>query len=110
MASILVSKRSVRLMFVLLLIGVSNAQLSSNFYGTTCPNLLTTIRTAVNSAVTSDPRMGASLLRLHFHDCFVNVCSLFTIIIIFHIFHLLLSIFYREINIEHMHATYNFVS
>lgn len=62
-----------RLMFLLLIIGVSNAQLSPNFYASTCPNLLTIIRTAVNSAVSTESRMGASLLRLHFHDCFVNV-------------------------------------
>ncbi|KAL7095160.1 hypothetical protein ACP275_10G006900 [Erythranthe tilingii] len=66
---------SARLMFVLVLIGAANAQLSPNFYSTTCPNLLTIIRTAVNTAVTNDPRMGASLLRLHFHDCFVQGCD-----------------------------------
>ncbi|KAG8377105.1 hypothetical protein BUALT_Bualt09G0133900 [Buddleja alternifolia] len=33
-------------MFVLLVVGVGNAQLSSNFYSTTCPNLLSIIRTA----------------------------------------------------------------
>ncbi|PIN15750.1 Peroxidase [Handroanthus impetiginosus] len=64
-----------RLMFVLVVIGVANAQLSPNFYSSTCPNLLSIIRTAVNSAVSSDSRMGASLLRLHFHDCFVNGCD-----------------------------------
>ncbi|KAI3473105.1 hypothetical protein Pfo_029988 [Paulownia fortunei] len=66
---------SVRLMLVLLLIGVGNAQLSSNFYNSTCSNLLSIVRTAVNSAVSGEARMGASLLRLHFHDCFVNGCD-----------------------------------
>ena len=28
------------------------------------------------SAVSNEPRMGASLLRLHFHDCFVNASHL----------------------------------
>ncbi|KAL2250335.1 cationic peroxidase 1 [Sesamum indicum] len=64
------------LMLVLLLLGVgANAQLSSNFYSSTCPNLLSIIKTAVDSAVRGDARMGASLLRLHFHDCFVNGCD-----------------------------------
>ncbi|GMY25652.1 cationic peroxidase 1-like [Fagus crenata] len=54
----------------LLLVGMVSAQLSSNFYATSCPNALSTIKTAVDSAVSSENRMGASLLRLHFHDCF----------------------------------------
>ncbi|KAA8517681.1 hypothetical protein F0562_015155 [Nyssa sinensis] len=56
-------------------IGMSSAQLSSNFYATSCPNALSTIQSAVNSAVSNESRMGASLLRLHFHDCFVNGCD-----------------------------------
>ncbi|KAH8518231.1 hypothetical protein H0E87_000165 [Populus deltoides] len=49
------------------------AQLSSNFYDSTCPNALTTIRTAIRRAVSSERRMAASLIRLHFHDCFVQI-------------------------------------
>ncbi|PQQ12286.1 cationic peroxidase 1-like [Prunus yedoensis var. nudiflora] len=59
----------------LLLVGVSSAQLSPTFYSTSCPNALSTIKSAVDSAVSSEARMGASLLRLHFHDCFVNGCD-----------------------------------
>ncbi|GMP51442.1 hypothetical protein CsSME_00017666 [Camellia sinensis var. sinensis] len=54
----------------LVIVGMASAQLSSTYYSSTCPNVLTTIKTAVNSAVSSEARMGASLLRLHFHDCF----------------------------------------
>ncbi|XP_060202934.1 cationic peroxidase 1-like [Lycium barbarum] len=55
---------------------LSSAQsLSANFYSSSCPNVLSVIKTAVNSAVNKDARMGASLLRLHFHDCFVNGCD-----------------------------------
>ncbi|GLT74281.1 hypothetical protein SLA2020_460870 [Shorea laevis] len=60
---------------VLLLIATASAQLSSNFYATTCPNALSIINKAVVSAVSNEARMGASLLRLHFHDCFVNGCD-----------------------------------
>ncbi|KAG5585090.1 hypothetical protein H5410_045524 [Solanum commersonii] len=53
------------------LLRLSSAQsLSANFYSSSCPNVLSVIKTAVNSAVSSEARMGASLLRLHFHDCF----------------------------------------
>ncbi|XP_022734001.1 cationic peroxidase 1-like [Durio zibethinus] len=58
-----------------ILINVASAQLSSNFYATTCPKALATIKSEVKSAVSKEARMGASLLRLHFHDCFVNGCD-----------------------------------
>ncbi|KAK2981807.1 hypothetical protein RJ640_010324 [Escallonia rubra] len=54
----------------LFLTGMASAQLTNNFYAQTCPNFSSVIQTAVNSAVSSEGRMGASLLRLHFHDCF----------------------------------------
>ncbi|KAH7514724.1 hypothetical protein FEM48_Zijuj11G0120900 [Ziziphus jujuba var. spinosa] len=60
---------------VLLLIGTASAQLSPNFYANSCPNVLSTIQSAVNSTVANELRMGASLLRLHFHDCFVNATN-----------------------------------
>ncbi|KAL3517981.1 hypothetical protein ACH5RR_020570 [Cinchona calisaya] len=64
------------LFFFLLLLNISSAQLSSNFYVTTCPKALSTIRNVVSNAVAKEHRMGASLLRLHFYDCFVNANSL----------------------------------
>ncbi|KAM1099304.1 hypothetical protein TB2_005799 [Malus domestica] len=54
---------------------ISSAQLSSNYYSTTCPRTLSIVRNAVVNAVVKEHRMGASLLRLHFHDCFVNGCD-----------------------------------
>ncbi|GMI93065.1 peroxidase 52 [Hibiscus trionum] len=63
------------LFLVLVTTNLASAQLSSTFYATTCPNALSTIKSAVNSAVSNEARMGASLLRLHFHDCFVNGCD-----------------------------------
>lgn len=62
-------------LFFFLAVGEAAAQLSSTFYASSCPNALSTIKTAINSAVSSEARMGASLLRLHFHDCFVNGCD-----------------------------------
>ncbi|XP_068342446.1 peroxidase A2-like [Pyrus communis] len=62
---------------VLLLLHVPNynAQLNSTFYSTTCPNVTSIVRSAVQQALQSDSRIGASLIRLHFHDCFVNGCD-----------------------------------
>ncbi|CAK9326790.1 unnamed protein product [Citrullus colocynthis] len=60
----------------LLLFGiVCDAQLSSTFYEQTCPTALNTIRTVVRQAVSQERRMAASLIRLHFHDCFVQGCD-----------------------------------
>ncbi|RDX61481.1 Cationic peroxidase 1 [Mucuna pruriens] len=51
------------------------SQLSPNYYDYSCPNALSTIKSVVEAAVQKEYRMGASLLRLHFHDCFVNGCD-----------------------------------
>ncbi|KAL6634386.1 hypothetical protein ACP70R_027057 [Stipagrostis hirtigluma subsp. patula] len=53
----------------------ADAQLSEDYYDSSCPAAALTIRTAVAAAVLLDRRMGASLLRLHFHDCFVQGCD-----------------------------------
>lgn len=50
-------------------------QLDDQFYGKSCPDLDNIVSSGVWSAITSDQRMAASLLRLHFHDCFVNGCD-----------------------------------
>ncbi|KAH6820566.1 Peroxidase superfamily protein [Perilla frutescens var. hirtella] len=60
---------------LLLLFFPSEAQLSSSFYDSTCPNAVSTIRSSIEQAVSRETRMAASLLRLHFHDCFVQGCD-----------------------------------
>ncbi|CAN6467111.1 unnamed protein product [Victoria cruziana] len=62
-------------LFLIFSSSVTHAQLTPNFYSTSCPLALATIRTLVQAAVLLQPRMGASLVRLHFHDCFVNGCD-----------------------------------
>ena len=57
--------------------GSSSAKLSTNFYSKSCPKVFSTVQSVVHSAISKQPRQGASLLRLHFHDCFVNVNSSF---------------------------------
>ncbi|XP_066381591.1 cationic peroxidase 1-like [Miscanthus floridulus] len=51
------------------------AELTADYYSETCPLALTTIKVLVGAAIVSEPRMGASLVRLHFHDCFINGCD-----------------------------------
>ncbi|XP_006665078.2 peroxidase 2-like [Oryza brachyantha] len=60
---------------VLGMAAAASAQLSATFYDSSCPRALSIIRSTVNAAVARETRMGASLLRLHFHDCFVQGCD-----------------------------------
>ncbi|KAL8136681.1 hypothetical protein V2J09_002682 [Rumex salicifolius] len=60
---------------VALLASEGNAQLSPSFYDNTCPQLRSIVRNTMIQAVNNRPRIGASILRLHFHDCFVNGCD-----------------------------------
>jgi peroxidase len=43
------------------------------FYDKSCPKVEEIVKSVVAKAVAKEPRMAASLLRLHFHDCFVKV-------------------------------------
>ncbi|XP_010256953.1 PREDICTED: cationic peroxidase 1-like [Nelumbo nucifera] len=62
-------------MVALAFIASSHANLSPTFYDKVCPQALPTIKKTVEAAVKKESRMGASLLRLHFHDCFVHGCD-----------------------------------
>ncbi|KDP22792.1 hypothetical protein JCGZ_00379 [Jatropha curcas] len=53
----------------------SSQSLSPYYYDKVCPEALPTIKRLIEAAVYKERRMGASLLRLHFHDCFVNGCD-----------------------------------
>ncbi|XP_059073282.1 cationic peroxidase 1-like [Cryptomeria japonica] len=66
-----------RAWIALILLGLSkvNGQLNSTFYDSTCPNVSSIVQAVVKQAIAKESRMGASLLRLHFHDCFVNGCD-----------------------------------
>ncbi|KAF5758288.1 putative peroxidase [Helianthus annuus] len=45
------------------------------FYSLSCPQANDIVMSVLESAIAKDPRMAASLLRLHFHDCFVQGCD-----------------------------------
>ncbi|KGN43632.1 peroxidase P7 [Cucumis sativus] len=64
------------LFIVLSLLAFSvNGQLSSGFYSKSCPRLESIVRAGMTKAVNKEKRIGASILRLFFHDCFVNGCD-----------------------------------
>eukprot|EP01018_Ginkgo_biloba_P036733 Gb_30321 [translate_table: standard] len=49
--------------------------LSADYYDRSCSLALSIVRSEVTLAVLKEARMAASLLRLHFHDCFVQGCD-----------------------------------
>ncbi|XP_044462659.1 peroxidase 70-like [Mangifera indica] len=74
MASRSIFQLQVFLIFALATTAFSSV-LSPYFYEKVCPQALPTIKRIVEAAVYKERRMGASLLRLHFHDCFVQGCD-----------------------------------
>ncbi|XP_058752190.1 peroxidase 43-like [Vicia villosa] len=64
----------VSLLFSFLIAG-SKGQLRISFYSDTCLPAESIVRDVVREASLSDPTMPAALLRLQFHDCFVEGCD-----------------------------------
>jgi peroxidase len=55
--------------------GFPPALLQPHFYDHACPQMQAIVGSIVAKAHAEDPRMAASLLRMHFHDCFVQGCD-----------------------------------
>lgn len=53
----------------------AGAQLSAGFYSSSCPAVHSIVRQAMSQAVTNNTRSAAAVLRVFFHDCFVNGCD-----------------------------------
>ncbi|KAK8564180.1 hypothetical protein V6N13_005602 [Hibiscus sabdariffa] len=45
------------------------------FYSSSCPRVESIVRSTVQSHFRSDPTVAPGLLRMHFHDCFVQGCD-----------------------------------
>lgn len=53
----------------------SSQVLVPDFYKESCPLLEEVVSNIIKTKVIKQPRVAAQLLRLHFHDCFVQVTS-----------------------------------
>jgi peroxidase len=55
------------------LMSTASATLQYNFYSSSCPRAEEAVRNATAKIIASNPTMGAAIVRLFFHDCFVKV-------------------------------------
>ncbi|GJN13971.1 hypothetical protein PR202_gb00736 [Eleusine coracana subsp. coracana] len=67
----------IAVLFLLALASTSSSaqQLSTSFYSSSCPGVYDAVKSVMESAIAKEKRMGASILRLFFHDCFVQGCD-----------------------------------
>lgn len=82
MAALSLHSKPLLLQFMLLIIAfilgtrlhaADDPSLTLDYYASICPTVLETVKKQMECAVLSDPRNAAAVLRLHFHDCFVQV-------------------------------------
>ncbi|RDX84555.1 Peroxidase 3 [Mucuna pruriens] len=65
----------VLIIFVIAFIGSTQAELQLGFYAKSCPKAEQIIWKYVVEHIHNVPSLAAALIRLHFHDCFVNGCD-----------------------------------
>jgi peroxidase len=59
---------------LLVFMGSTEGQLQMGFYSRSCPNAEKIVQDYVNRHIHNAPSVAATILRMHFHDCFVRVC------------------------------------
>lgn len=60
-------------MVVMIFHVLGDGDLKTGFYSSSCPKAESIVRSTVENYFNKDPTLAAALLRLHFHDCFVQV-------------------------------------
>ncbi|KAL3509673.1 hypothetical protein ACH5RR_029074 [Cinchona calisaya] len=60
---------------ILGVISYSAADLQFNFYAKTCPKAEKIVQDYVHEHIPNAPSLAATLIRMHFHDCFVRGCD-----------------------------------
>ncbi|GLJ26737.1 hypothetical protein SUGI_0520970 [Cryptomeria japonica] len=60
---------------IILGLGGVDAELSVDYYGLTCPQVENIVRGEISRKQAANPATAAGLLRIFFHDCFVDGCD-----------------------------------
>ncbi|XP_042487354.1 peroxidase 17-like [Macadamia integrifolia] len=60
---------------MMMMILATATELRQGYYTETCPGAESVVRQVMKKAMKRDPRSAASVMRLQFHDCFVNGCD-----------------------------------